>query len=96
MSGEREFTGGISIPVFGCWEITGKLKDHELRSVVWVTPIQQQSAQVSQDDLGPTSAPHRIRIHSEIEAQSLVYRVTPETPHEARWQAFRALWFWMP
>lgn len=84
ISGKREFIGGISIPVFGCWEVTGQLKDHELRFVVWVTSIQRQSAQVSQDGLEPTSAPHRIRIDGEIEAQSLVYRVTPETPHEAK------------
>ena len=78
-----EFMGGINVPVFGCWEVTGQLKDHELRFVVWVTPIQQQNAQVSQD-LGPKSAPHRVRLDSEIEAESLVYRVTPETPHEAK------------
>jgi hypothetical protein len=83
ISWEREFIGGINIPVFGCWEITGQLKDHTLRFVVWVTPSQPQSTQVSQD-LGPKSAPRRVRLDSEIEAESLVYRVTPETPHEAK------------
>lgn len=84
ISGKGQFMGGISIPVFGCWEVTGQLKDHELRFVVWVTPVQQQSSQVSQDDLGPTSTPQRIGRDSETEAQSLVYRVTPEAPHEAK------------
>jgi hypothetical protein len=83
ISWEREFMGGINIPVFGCWEVTGRHKDHELRFVIWVTAAQPQSAEVSQD-LGPKSTPRRIRVEREIQAESLVYRVTPETPHEAR------------
>ncbi len=83
ISWEREFMGGINIPVFGCWQVTGKYKDQELQFVVWVTPTQQQTVQVSQD-IGPKSPPRRIRLNSEIEAESLVYRVPPETPHEAK------------
>jgi TonB-like protein len=83
ISWKREFMGGINIPVFGCWQVTGKYKDQELQFVVWVTPIQQQTKQISQD-VEPKSAPRRVRLNSEIEAESLVYRVTPETPHEAK------------
>jgi TonB-like protein len=83
ISWKQEFMGGINIPVFGCWQVTGKYKDQELQFVVWVTPIQQQTKQISQD-VEPKSAPRRVRLNSEIEAESLVYRVTPETPHEAK------------
>ena len=83
ISWERAFMGGINIPVFGCWEVAGKYNDHELRFVVWVTPIQAQNAQVSQDFL-PPSKPRRVHLDSAVEEQSLVYRVTPETPHEAQ------------
>jgi hypothetical protein len=83
ISWEREFMGGINIPAFGCWEVAGKYKDHELRFVVWVTPIQQQTEQISQD-LVPTPPARRVRVDSETEAKLLWYRVTPETPHEAK------------
>jgi hypothetical protein len=39
ISGEHWFMGGIDIPVFGCWEITGHYKDGELSFVVWVTAV---------------------------------------------------------
>lgn len=83
ISWERAFMGGINIPVFGCWEVTGQYNDHELRFVVWVTPVQPQSAQVSPDFV-PPSKPRRVRLDSAVEAQSLVYRVTPKIPHEAQ------------
>ena len=34
--------GGMSIPVFGCWEITGRYKDQELTFIVWVMPAPQK------------------------------------------------------
>jgi hypothetical protein len=83
ISWEHEFMGGINIPVFGCWEVTGQYKDHQLRFVVWVTPIQQQRSQISQDQ-GPKSALRRVHLEGETEEKSLVYRITPETPHEAK------------
>jgi hypothetical protein len=36
--------GGIQIPVFGCWKITGHYKDQELSFVVWVTPHTEQKS----------------------------------------------------
>jgi len=83
ISWERAFMGGINIPVFGCWEVTGQYNDHELRFVVWVTPIQPQSAQVSQEFVPPSKL-RKVHRDGAVEAQSLVYRVTPEIPHEAQ------------
>jgi hypothetical protein len=82
--------GGISIPVFGCWEITGHYRDDALTFVVWVAPLARESD--SGESLPTTSpetaiqktAPHRVHIDAETEARSLVYRLTPEIPHEAQ------------
>ena len=51
--------------------------------MIWVAPIQPNSKQISQD-LGPETGTRRVRIDSEIEAESLYYRVAPEIPHEAQ------------
>ena len=83
ISWEHEFMGGISIPVFGCWEITGQYRDQELSFVVWVTPISKQIAS-SPQPLAPEPALRKIHVDSEVAAESLVYRVTPELPHEAQ------------
>jgi hypothetical protein len=83
ISGERALMGGISIPVFGCWEITGRYRNQELSFIVWVTPISGEKASPSQPPL-PAAAPRRVRVNSEVEAESLVYLVTPELPHEAQ------------
>lgn len=91
ISGEHGFMGGISIPVFGCWEITGHYKDQELSFVVWLTPIlePESSSRVSslpivQEPPASRTEPRRIHVDGEAEAKSLVYRVTPEIPHEAQ------------
>ncbi len=83
--------GGIQIPVFGCWEITGHYKDQELSFIVWVAPLTEQnsssggsSAEVLQEPSTPYTEPRRIHVDGEIQARSLVYRVTPEIPHEAQ------------
>jgi hypothetical protein len=83
ISWEHEFMGGINIPVFGCWEITGQYRNQELSFVVWVTPISEQIAS-SRQQLAAEAAPRKIHVESEVEAESLVYRVTPELPHEAQ------------
>lgn len=82
ISWEREFMGGINIPVFGCWEITGQYDDQELRFVVWVTPTPEQK--ISAQPLEPASAPRTVHVDSEVEAEMLFYRVVPEIPHEAK------------
>ena len=45
--------GGISLPILGCWEITGRYEDAEVQFVEWVVPdapakqIQEQAAPLS-------------------------------------------------
>src|SRR4051794_28388023 len=102
ISGEREFMGGINIPAFGCWEVTGKVRVTNYALWFGLYPFSRRarksrrisdrpphragyaSPAKSKPNHGPTSAPRRVRLPSEIEAESLVYRVTPETPHEAK------------
>jgi hypothetical protein len=80
--------GGISIPVFGCWHVTGRYKDQKLSFTVWVAPpskLQPTSGTSSSASLQEQSAPEtalrRIYVDAETEARSLVYKVTPEIPH---------------
>jgi hypothetical protein len=86
ISGKLGLMGGISIPVFGCWDITGQYKDEALRFVVWVTPIpdQKPTPVAVVQPLAPASAPRKVHVDGEVEAASLVYRVEPEIPHEAQ------------
>jgi len=53
------------------------------RRVYEVTPISGQKPS-SPQPLLPATAPRRVRVNSEVEAESLVYLVTPELPHEAQ------------
>jgi hypothetical protein len=83
--------GGIQIPVFGCWKITGNYKDQELSFVVWVAPLTEQKSLSGglTDEVLPKpstsdSEPRRIHVDGEVQARSLVYRVVPEIPHEAQ------------
>ena len=83
--------GGVSIPMFGCWEITGHYKDQKLSFTVWVTPLPERklpsgesSPAVSQKPSAPATAPRRVHVDSEAQEKSLVYSVTPEIPHEAQ------------
>jgi hypothetical protein len=77
--------GGISIPVSGCWEITGHYRDQELRFTVWVTPRPEQTplaAESSQkvSDVPPTdeTAPRRIHVDGETLVKELHYKVPPD------------------
>jgi Gram-negative bacterial TonB protein C-terminal len=79
--------GGISIPVFGCWEIAGHYKGQELKFTVWVTALPEQkplSAEPLQkiSEVPPTAetAPRRIQVDGETQAKDLVYKVTPDVP----------------
>jgi len=83
--------GGIEIPVFGCWEIRGHYKDQELSFIVWVTPLPEQksssggsSPEILQERSASYTEPRRVHVDGEVQARSLVYRVTPEIPHEAQ------------
>jgi hypothetical protein len=75
----------ISIPVFGCWEITGRHNDDELRFTVWVEPSMEQGP-VSEAQIDSQKSPerlHRTQVDGQVEARSLVYQLIPELPHEA-------------
>lgn len=81
--------GGISIPVFGCWEITGHYKDQDLTFTIWVTSLPRQesalpSPAISSVPLARTVVPLRVHVDPETQARSLVYRVLPEIPLAAR------------
>jgi len=83
--------GGIAIPVFGCWEIKGHYKDQELSFIVWVTPLAEQKTssggsapEILQEPSASYTEPRRIHVDGEVQARSLVYRVTPEIPDEAQ------------
>lgn len=86
ISWERAFMGGINIPVFGCWEITGQYRDQQLRFVIWVAPMaepQASSTDISQEPPA-AAAPRKIHVDGDVEANFLWYRVAPEVPHEAQ------------
>jgi hypothetical protein len=83
--------GSISIPAYGCWEITGHYDDQEVRFTVWVTSLtaQETSSHASSPEILPeqpslTAVVPRIHVDGETTARSLVYKVLPETPRAAR------------
>jgi hypothetical protein len=84
--GNAMVVSGISIPVFGCWEITGHYKDQELTFTVWVTsfPKHEQSSRAFSPPPARETAARRIQVDGETQAASLVYRVIPELPASAK------------
>jgi hypothetical protein len=42
ITGKHWMMGGMSVPVFGCWKITGRYKNQELTFIVWVMPAPQK------------------------------------------------------
>ena len=61
ISWDHEFMGGINIPAFGCWEITGQYRNKEISFVVWVTPISEQITS-SPKPLAPERAPRKLHV----------------------------------
>lgn len=89
ISGVHGMMGGINIPVFGCWEITGRYNDEELSFTVWVAPwveslTESTDPEASQEPVEALPPPHRVQVDAETEATQLVYQVNPELPHEAQ------------
>jgi hypothetical protein len=89
--GNAMVMGGISIPVFGCWEVTGHYKDQELTFTIWVTSLPGQvpssrmsSPVISSVPPAKTAVPRRVHVDPEIQARSLAYRVLPEIPQAAQ------------
>jgi|SRR5271165_2730058 len=78
--------GGIEIPAFGCWQITGRYKDADVTFTVWVAPNSENEivdAPLPETQEPPRSseaAPLRVFVDGEVQAKSLVYRVAPELP----------------
>ena len=81
--------GGIDIPVFGCWQITGRYQDADLTFTVWVAPDAENEtgdASLPEPREQPRSSdadPLRVFVDGEVQAKSLVYRVAPELPPDA-------------
>ena len=80
----------ISVPVFGCWQITGHYKDQDVTFTIWVTSYTEQETSLHALALAFRSPParkavvQRVHIDSEVQAKSLVYRVLPEIPPTAQ------------
>ena len=84
--GNAMVVGSISIPVFGCWEITGHYNDQELTFTVWVTslPKNDQFSGASSPPPARKTTARRIQVDDETQAASLVYRAIPELPASAK------------
>ena len=80
----------ISIPAFGCWQITGHHKHQDVTFTIWVTTRLEQeqlpssSPEISPEPLPPAPVPPRIHVDPETQAKELVYRVLPEIPSAAQ------------
>jgi hypothetical protein len=81
--------GGIEIPVFGCWQITGRYKDAELTFTIWVAAAAEEKTvnawlpETQEQPRSAEAAPLRVFVDGEAQAKSLVYRVAPELPQDA-------------
>jgi hypothetical protein len=73
--------GGIAIPVFGCWQITGRYKDTDLTFTVRVAPGEKETADTSLPETQEQArSALRVFVDGNAQAKSLVYRVAPELP----------------
>jgi hypothetical protein len=80
-NGRTMAIGGIEIPVFGCWQLTGHYKDQDLIFTLWVAPPSSaDSSTISQTTPFPDPEAHRIYLVAETEAKELVLKVTPQVP----------------
>jgi hypothetical protein len=71
----------------GCWQVTARFQDQELRFTAWVAPFVERkhsaevsSADVSKQAYGQQPTPRLVYIDGPTETKSLVYRVPPEIP----------------
>lgn len=83
--GVEALMGGIEIPTFGCWQVTGHYREQNLRFTVWVEPrpSEYQSREPSQPTAVSTALPI-VKVDGADEAKLLVYSVTPEVPPAAK------------
>jgi hypothetical protein len=87
-TGVEGVMGGIQIPVFGCWLVTGHYKDEEISFTVWVVNHTEEvpypfDVVISRESSAQQPPPRRVYVDSEEQAKALVYRVTPQIPQEA-------------
>jgi hypothetical protein len=83
--------GGIAIPAYGCWEITGRYDDQKLTFTVWVTSFATEGPssgaalpETLPEQPAQKAALPRVYLGSETTASALVYRVLPEIPPAAQ------------
>lgn len=76
--------GGISIPTYGCWQITTQYRNQELTYTAWVVRGPQEERSSAMPSTAQQSASRRIRIDGATEAKLLVYRTIPEIPPAAK------------
>jgi hypothetical protein len=77
--------GGMEIPTFGCWEITGHYKDQTLSFIVWVTSLPEEASpsdisMPAQESVAQSTKATRILLRADIAEQQLVYQVELEIP----------------
>jgi len=83
--------GGISIPTYGCWEITARYDEQVLTFTVWVTSLTTQessshasSPEILREEHAQSAVVPRVYLDRETTANALVYRVLPEIPPAAQ------------
>lgn len=76
--------GGISIPTYGCWQITTQYRNQELTYTAWVVRGPQEGGSSAIPSTAQPSASRQIRVDGATEAKLLVYRTVPEIPPAAK------------
>lgn len=76
--------GGISIPTYGCWQITTQYRNQELTYTAWVVRGPQEERLSAMPSTVQQSASRQIRVDGATEAKLLVYRTVPEIPPAAK------------
>ncbi len=81
----------ISIPAFGCWQITGHHKHQDVTFTIWVTTRSEKelsgsssSSTISAETPPPSPVAPRNHVDPETQAKELFYRVLPKLPPEAQ------------
>ena len=76
--------GGVTIPTYGCWQITTQYRNQELIYTAWVVRDPQEEPSSALSSTVQQSASRRIRVDAATEAKLLVYGTIPEIPPAAK------------